>query len=54
MKEKMLVSSFTLVGSLVSYYYAKAYTKDIAPYVMVGGFIGALVGELIVKTNSKD
>lgn len=49
MKEKTLVSAFTLIGSLASYYYGKAHTKEIVPYVMIGGFIGAWVGEIIAK-----
>jgi hypothetical protein len=47
--EKKLVSVFTLIGSLASYYYGKAHTKDPIPYVMIGGFVGAWVGELLSK-----
>ena len=50
MKEKTLVSTLTLIGSLASYYYAKTHVKDVVPYVMIGGFVGAWVGELIAKT----
>jgi uncharacterized membrane protein YfcA len=53
MKEKTLVSTFTLIGSLASYYYGKANGKDVVPYVMIGGFVGAWVGELISKASSK-
>ncbi len=49
MKEKTLVSTFTLIGSLASYYYGKTHDKDVVPYVMIGGFIGAWVGEIIAK-----
>ncbi len=49
MKEKTLVSTLTLIGSLASYYYAKTHVKDVVPYVMIGGFVGAWVGELIAK-----
>jgi len=49
MKEKTLVSTLTLIGSLASYYYGKTHQKDVVPYVMIGGFIGAWVGELIAK-----
>lgn len=52
MKEKTLVSTFTLIGSLASYYYGKAHCKDIVPYTMIGGFIGAWIGELISKSIS--
>jgi uncharacterized membrane protein YeaQ/YmgE (transglycosylase-associated protein family) len=49
MKEKTLVSTLTLIGSLASYYYGKTHAKDVVPYVMIGGFIGAWVGEMIAK-----
>lgn len=50
MKEKAIVSTLTLIGSLSSYLYGKAHEKDVVPYVMIGGFLGAWVGELIVNT----
>lgn len=49
MTEKTLVSTFTLIGSLASYYYGKTHEKDVVPYVMIGGFVGAWMGELISK-----
>ena len=58
MKEKTLVSTFSLIGSLASYYYAKTHVKDAVPYVMIGGFVGAWVGEIIaqvtVRKNKED
>lgn len=48
MKEKTIVSTVTLAASLISYFYAKESHKDAVPYVMIGGFIGAVVGEIIV------
>lgn len=54
MKEKTIVSTLTLIGSLATYYYAKEQNKDVVPYVMVGGFVGAIAGELIAKTFIKD
>jgi hypothetical protein len=49
MTEKTLVSTFTLIGSLASYYYGKNHEKDVVPYVMIGGFVGAWAGELFAK-----
>jgi uncharacterized membrane protein YeaQ/YmgE (transglycosylase-associated protein family) len=49
MKEKTLVSTCTLIGSLASYYCAKTQVKDVVPYVMIGGFVGAWLGELIAQ-----
>jgi hypothetical protein len=57
MKEKAIVSTLTLAASLASYYYAKSVTKDTVPYTMIGGFVGAVIGELIagaIKINSKN
>jgi hypothetical protein len=53
MTEKTLVSTFTLIGSLASYYYGKAHAKDVVPYVMIGGFVGAWVGEILSKATIK-
>ena len=56
MKEKAIVSTFTLAASLASYYYARSFGKDTVPYTMIGGFIGAVIGELLsgaIKLNSK-
>lgn len=54
MKEKTLVSTFTLIGSLASYYYGRAHEKDVVPYVMIGGFIGGWIGELLSKSITKN
>ena len=53
MKEKTIVSSTTLVVSMLAYWYAKAANKDAVPYVMLGGFIGAIIGETIVESSKK-
>lgn len=49
MKKKTIVSSITLFASLAGYYYAKRKRKDSVPYVMLAGFVGAVVGETIVE-----
>jgi uncharacterized membrane protein YfcA len=55
MKERTIISTTTLLASLLSYWYAKESGKDAVPYVMMGGFIGAILGETLVeKTKSKD
>lgn len=54
MKEKAIVSSFTLITSLTGYFYAKSAEKDVVPYMMITGFIGALLGEAISQTFCKD
>ncbi len=55
--EKTIVSSVTLLASLTAYFYAKTVQKDAVPYVMIGGFIGAMIGEAvsgIVIKNDND
>ncbi|MGQ0829337.1 MAG: hypothetical protein ACT4ON_13195 [Bacteroidota bacterium] len=55
MKEKTIVSTITLAASLISYFYAKETAKDAVPYVMIGGFFGAVIGEVIsnaIKDNN--
>jgi len=54
--EKTIVSSVTLLASLGTYFYAKVAHKDAVPYVMIGGFIGAIIGEAItgIVTKNKD
>jgi uncharacterized membrane protein YfcA len=49
MKEKTIVSTATLLASLLSYWYAKEANKDAVPYMMMGGFLGAIIGETIVE-----
>jgi predicted Na+-dependent transporter len=45
--EKTIVSTISLVASLATYFYAKETQKDVVPYVMIGGFIGAIFGEVV-------
>ena len=49
MKEKTIVSTMTLVSSLASYWYAKEAQKDAVPVMMIGGFLGAVAGEVIFE-----
>lgn len=50
LKEKAIVSSFTFISSLTGYFYARTAEKDTMPYIMIGGFVGALLGEAIAHT----
>lgn len=47
MKEKTIVSTLTVLASLAAYLYAKEAKRDVVPYMLVAGFMGALVGEKI-------
>ena len=53
MNEKTIVSTVTLLTSLVAYWYSKQAEKDSVPYVMMGGFIGSIIGETIAEKVSK-
>ena len=53
MKDKAIISALTLVASLAGYFYAKSAHKDEVPYVMIGGTVGALIGEAIIHVASK-
>ena len=54
LNEKTIVSTTTLIASLTSYFYAKKAGKDTLPYMMIGGFVGAIIGEAITKVIIKD
>ena len=54
MKEKTIVSTATLLTSLLTYWYAKEANKDAVPYVMMGGFIGSIIGETIAERLSSN
>ncbi|NLR82267.1 hypothetical protein [Chitinophaga eiseniae] len=47
--DKVVISATTLITSLLCYSYAKDKGKDAAPFVMVGAFIGSLIGEALVE-----
>ncbi len=53
MKEKTIISATTLLASLLSYWYAKAAEKEIAPFIMLGGFVGSIIGENIAEQINK-
>ena len=54
MKEKSIVATATLLTSLLSYLYAREADKDAVPYVMIGGFLGSIIGETIVEAAKKN
>lgn len=53
MKEKTIVSTVTLLTSLLAYWYSKQAEKDTVPYVMMGGFLGSIIGESIAEKVTK-
>lgn len=53
MKEKTIISTVTLFTSLLAYWYSKEAQKDSVPYVMMGGFLGSIIGDSIAEKVSK-
>jgi len=53
MKEKTIVSTVTLLTSLLAYWYAKEAQKDSVPYVMMGSFLGSIIGESVAERVTK-
>jgi uncharacterized membrane protein YfcA len=54
MKEKTIISTATLVTSLLTYWYARETHKDAAPLVMIGAFVGSVIGEQIADYVKKE
>jgi uncharacterized membrane protein YfcA len=52
-RDRTVIATTTLISSLAFYWYAKANGKSEVPYVMIGGFIGAIVGELALLETTK-
>jgi hypothetical protein len=53
MKERTMVSFCALLTSLAAYRLARAAKKDATPYLLIGGFSGALIGEMIIAGYKK-
>ena len=51
MKEKTIISASTVLCSLLAYWYARSAKKDAAPYVMLGGFIGSIIGDTLAENT---
>lgn len=54
LKEKTIISTATLLTSLLTYWYARSSGKDAAPLVMLGGFVGSLIGEGLAEQIKKN
>jgi uncharacterized membrane protein YfcA len=53
-KERTVISAVTLLTSLAFYWYARAHEKHEVPFVLVGAFVGSLIGEKIADRIKKD
>ncbi len=52
-RERTVIATTTLLSSLGFYWYAKAKGKPEVPYVMLGGFVGAVLAELVLLEMHK-
>lgn len=53
MKNTTVVSTSILLTSLLGYWYARQKGRDSVPYVMLGGFLGSIIGERIAASLNR-
>ena len=53
-RERALIATTTLISSLAFYWYAQAKGKPEVPFLLTGGFVGAIVAELILSQTEKN
>ena len=53
MNDKTIISFATLTGTLTGYYLSRWNEKHRIPFMLVGGFFGTLVGEVMVRQRSQ-
>ena len=52
-KERAIIATSTLISSLTFYWYAQKKKKSEVPYLLIGGFIGAMAAEMILLKIDK-
>jgi len=52
-RERTVIATTTLLSSLGFYWYARSKGKSEAPYMMLGGFVGAVLAELVLLEMHK-
>jgi uncharacterized membrane protein YfcA len=52
--EKKVIAAMTVLTSLAFYWFAKANGKQETPYVMIGGFLGSILGDAIAENIRKN
>jgi hypothetical protein len=53
-RERAVIATTTLISSLAFYWFARAKGKPETPYILFGGFIGAIVAELVLIETEKN
>lgn len=52
-RERAVIATTTLISSLAFYWFAQAKGKPEAPYLLLGGFVGAIVAEVVLTKTKK-
>jgi len=52
-RERAVIATTTLISSLAFYWFAQAKGKPETPYILLGGFTGAIIAELILMETKK-
>lgn len=52
--DRKVIAAMTVITSLAFYWFAKAKGKQETPYVMIGGFLGSILGEAIAENIRKN
>ena len=52
-RDRTVIATTTHISSHAFYWFAKAKGKPEVPYVMIGGFVGAIVAELALLNTTK-
>ena len=53
MNDKTIISAATLTGTLTGYYLSHWNEKHRIPFMLLGGFMGTLVGEILVNQRKR-
>ena len=49
MSDKTVISAATLSGTLAGYYLSRWNEKHRIPFMLIGGFVGTMIGEILVR-----
>ncbi len=52
-RERAVIATTTLISSLAFYWYAQAKGKPETPFILIGGFVGAIVAEIVLIETVK-
>lgn len=53
MSDKTVISAATLTGTLAGYYLSYRNEKHRIPFLLIGGFLGTIIGEVVVQQREQ-